>query len=453
MSQLKFDRPIAHRGLHDRAAGVIENSASAFEAAIAGRYHIECDLQLSSDGVPIVFHDDDLERLTGRTGAVGSLTAAELTTLPLLGSATGDCPQRFTEMLKQVAGRTLLQVELKQQPKGPGTERLAQAAAEAIAAYDGPVTVESFDPWLLVAIRRAGYRGQLGIITYGYDKPEWDGHLTVWQTVRSALSAALPVDAVRLHVGLQREPRAWRRRASSAAGASRSPPGPSARRKWPPRRWPKAPTRSCSRDSMRTRFELAIIVALLSGPALAQNQTLPPTDTNYDSQLGGPYDPAPGVGIVSRDRTAPPAPGLYSICYVNAFQTQPDEADWWNSEHPDLLLMRDGSLFEDENWPGEYLLDITTAGKARGAGRDRRTMDRPMCTRRVSGRRGRQPRYVDTIRRADHDGKRRRLCADARPAGARQRPRPRAEERRRARPGWPRARLRFRHHRELRGLR
>jgi glycerophosphoryl diester phosphodiesterase len=82
-----FDRPIAHRGLHDRAHGVIENSRSAFEAAIARGFTIECDVQLSRDGVPVIFHDDDLERITGRTGPVSSLTAGELGATPLLGSA------------------------------------------------------------------------------------------------------------------------------------------------------------------------------------------------------------------------------------------------------------------------------------------------------------------------------------------------------------------------------
>ena len=173
-----FDRPIAHRGLHNRAAGIIENSAAAFEAAIGAGYHIECDLQLSSDGEPIVFHDDDLERLTGRKGPVGGLTALELTGLPLLGSAGGDCPQKFGDMLAQVAGRTLLQVELKHQQTKDATETLARRAAEAIATYAGPLVVESFDPNLLTAIRRYGYRGRLGIISYRYDQPEWEGDMS-----------------------------------------------------------------------------------------------------------------------------------------------------------------------------------------------------------------------------------------------------------------------------------
>ena len=61
-------RPIAHRGLHDAASGVIENTASAFRAAIAGGYGIECDLQISADGEAMVHHDDALGRLTDGTG-------------------------------------------------------------------------------------------------------------------------------------------------------------------------------------------------------------------------------------------------------------------------------------------------------------------------------------------------------------------------------------------------
>lgn len=176
-----FDRPIAHRGLHDRAAGVIENSAAAFDNAIAAGYHIECDVQLSRDGVPVVFHDDDLERLTGRTGPVGSLTADELAALPLIGSADGACPQRFSEMLAQVGGRTLLQVELKHQPTREATQTLARRVSAAIAGYRGPLVIESFDPHLLIEMRRAGYRGRLGIISYRYDNPEWDPDLSAGQ--------------------------------------------------------------------------------------------------------------------------------------------------------------------------------------------------------------------------------------------------------------------------------
>jgi hypothetical protein len=91
---------------------------------------------------------------------------------------------------------------------------------------------------------------------------------------------------------------------------------------------------------------------------------LPPANAAFDYQLGGAYDPPAGVQIVSRDRAEAPAPGVYGICYVNGFQSQPDEADIWLNDHPDLVL-RDGggSPVIDPDWPDEMLLDITSADK------------------------------------------------------------------------------------------
>ncbi|WP_022929838.1 endo alpha-1,4 polygalactosaminidase [Patulibacter americanus] len=90
---------------------------------------------------------------------------------------------------------------------------------------------------------------------------------------------------------------------------------------------------------------------------------LPPANAPFDYQLGGAYRPPSGVRIVVRDRGAAPVRGRYGVCYVNAFQTQPDEASWWKAEHPDLLLRRDGRPVADEDWPDEFLLDTATAAK------------------------------------------------------------------------------------------
>ena len=63
---------------------------------------------------------------------------------------------------------------------------------------------------------------------------------------------------------------------------------------------------------------------------------------------------AAGVAVVSRDRSSKPVQGLYSICYINAFQTQAEETKWWKANHPDVLLKTaSGKLVEDQNWPGE----------------------------------------------------------------------------------------------------
>ena len=237
-SRPRFDRPIAHRGLHDRGAGIIENSLSAFKAAIDRGFAIECDVQLSRDGVPMVFHDDELTRLTGREGPVGSFTAEALERLPLLGSEAGDTPLRLTAFLEQVAGRTLLQVELKRQPNEAMRQTLARTAAAAFADYAGPLTVESFDPQLLIAVRRHGYRGPIGIITTHYrdDEPGLSRgerrvlrHLLHWPSTRfdfiSCFRGALDLPAVRFFRALGMPVTAWtirspeEARAALAAGA------------------------------------------------------------------------------------------------------------------------------------------------------------------------------------------------------------------------------------------
>lgn len=177
MKQPPFPRPIAHRGLHDRARGVIENSSAAFAAAIEHGFGIECDLQLTADGEAIVFHDADLERLLGQPGLVRSWPSDELVVTPLTGSAAGDCPQTFSELLTQVAGQAPLVVEVKHQANAADTEALGRRVVECVEAYEGPLVIKSFDPHMLVTLRRAGYAGPLGIITYGYDKPEWYGDM------------------------------------------------------------------------------------------------------------------------------------------------------------------------------------------------------------------------------------------------------------------------------------
>ena len=99
-------RPIAHRGLHDLAAGVVENTASAFEAAIAGRYAIETDVQISADGEAMVHHDDALGRLTEGMGRLAELSAAQIKSIQF--KATADRILTLGELLDLVAGRATL---------------------------------------------------------------------------------------------------------------------------------------------------------------------------------------------------------------------------------------------------------------------------------------------------------------------------------------------------------
>ncbi|GIE85789.1 endo alpha-1,4 polygalactosaminidase [Actinoplanes regularis] len=97
--------------------------------------------------------------------------------------------------------------------------------------------------------------------------------------------------------------------------------------------------------------------------ARAPRAALPPANAKFDYQIGGAYTPPSGVTVVSRDREAAPAAGIYNICYVNAFQTQPGAESWWQTNHPDLLLRdKNGKLVIDGDW-NEILLDLSTAAK------------------------------------------------------------------------------------------
>lgn len=90
--------------------------------------------------------------------------------------------------------------------------------------------------------------------------------------------------------------------------------------------------------------------------------TLPPVAAGVDYQLGEPYPPPEGVSVVVRDSTARPAEGLYNLCYVNAFQSQPAETAWWSEVHPEAVLHgADGAPVSDPGWPDEVLFDTSDA--------------------------------------------------------------------------------------------
>jgi glycerophosphoryl diester phosphodiesterase len=131
----------AHRGLH--GPGVPENSLAAAEGAIARGMGIECDIQMSADGLPMVFHDWELARLTGRPEATEELDADNLETLSLLG--TDDRPAKLATFLGRVAGQVPLLIEIKSKP-GYDVERTCASVARLLDAYQGAAAVMSFDP-------------------------------------------------------------------------------------------------------------------------------------------------------------------------------------------------------------------------------------------------------------------------------------------------------------------
>jgi glycerophosphoryl diester phosphodiesterase len=168
-------RPIAHRGLHDRAAGLIENSFEAADAAIALGCAIECDIQMSADGEAFVFHDYELERLTGAPGEIGAMNAADLSKLSLQHARGAGSIPTLTAFLEHVAGRAPVIIEIKS--RFDGDMRLAERAARIVQEHAGAVALKSFDPSIIAHLRRAGVgaRTPLGIVTEAsFDHPEWD---------------------------------------------------------------------------------------------------------------------------------------------------------------------------------------------------------------------------------------------------------------------------------------
>ena len=173
LPQTLVTTPIAHRGYHDKAAGRIENSPAAARAAIAAGYGIEMDLQLSADGVAMVFHDEDMTRLTGKPGLLSTYTTAELGRIRLQGGPDGI--PRFAEILALVAGRVPLLVELKDQTltMSDTDGRLEAATAAALAGYTGDVALMSFNPHCIAHLARLVPQVPRGLTTSAFTVEDW----------------------------------------------------------------------------------------------------------------------------------------------------------------------------------------------------------------------------------------------------------------------------------------
>ncbi len=181
----------AHRGLH--SPGVPENSPAAFAAAIARGLGIECDVQRSSDGRAMVFHDWELDRLTGETGAVGARTAAQLGGVALTGG--GDTIPSLRQVLDEVAGRVPILIEVKSRRDSP-VAALALAVRRELEGYRGPHAVMSFDPRVSRWFARHSPETVRGlVITEGNDrgvlgrlKGNFRRHLSLWHAMPDFLA-------------------------------------------------------------------------------------------------------------------------------------------------------------------------------------------------------------------------------------------------------------------------
>jgi glycerophosphoryl diester phosphodiesterase len=178
-------RPVAHRGLHDPACHIVENTPSAFTAAIAGGYAIECDVQVSSDGEAMVHHDDALGRLTDGSARLDSMTAAALRQVRF--KETSDRMMAIGELCDLVGGRVALFIELKS--RFDSDVRLVKRAGAVLGAYSGPAALMSFDPGPIAALRSIAPKIVRGIVAERRKKPQTERGPGTMRYARDALNA------------------------------------------------------------------------------------------------------------------------------------------------------------------------------------------------------------------------------------------------------------------------
>ena len=163
-------RPIAHRGLHDAATGIVENTPAAARAAMARGFAIECDVQLSRDGEAMVFHDFALDRLVQGQGDVANCDASALQALPF--KAGTDRMATLGDYLAMIGGAVPLICEIKS--RFDSDMRLADRALAVVAGQNHPVALKSFDPAVVAHLRVAGAKVPLGMVAeVHYCHPEW----------------------------------------------------------------------------------------------------------------------------------------------------------------------------------------------------------------------------------------------------------------------------------------
>jgi glycerophosphoryl diester phosphodiesterase len=157
------ERDYAHRGLHGN--GIPENSRAAFARAIAGGHGIELDVQRSSDGQPVVFHDDALDRLTGESGPVVRRSAAQLGAIALAGTVEGvtETIPTLRQVLAQIAGQVPVLIEVKSD-RHARIAALCLAVRRVLEGYTGQHAVMSFDPRVSRWFRRHSPHTVRGLI-------------------------------------------------------------------------------------------------------------------------------------------------------------------------------------------------------------------------------------------------------------------------------------------------
>jgi glycerophosphoryl diester phosphodiesterase/enamine deaminase RidA (YjgF/YER057c/UK114 family) len=169
MMRAWLNRPIAHRGLHDAKRGIIENTATAFAAAVHCGYSIETDIRVAANGEPVIFHDKRLERLTFGTGRVAEKSVAALRAIEF--RATADRILGLGEFLDLIGGRVPLFLEIKSEWGRDHT--LEERVASVVKGYRGPAAVMSFDPGSMAAMHTFAPGIPRGLSAMRYTGADW----------------------------------------------------------------------------------------------------------------------------------------------------------------------------------------------------------------------------------------------------------------------------------------
>lgn len=138
------EQPIAHRGFFNYS-NAPENTIAAFNRAIEHHYAIELDVQIISDGTPVVFHDNELSRLTGKDGYLTNLKSEDLKNY-IIQKSDQHIPT-LKEVLDAVDGKTPILLEIKNSSLKPQDD--CAKIYEVLKDYSGEVAIQSFNPYAL----------------------------------------------------------------------------------------------------------------------------------------------------------------------------------------------------------------------------------------------------------------------------------------------------------------
>jgi glycerophosphoryl diester phosphodiesterase len=165
-----LNRPIAHRGLH-RGQEIPENSMLAFEAALANYHPIELDIQLLADGKVAVFHDHDLQRLTGQPGLITQQTSETIQSLRLF--QTDQTVPLLSDVLDFINGQVPVLIELKNEGEVGAVEA---AVLEVVSTYRGEFAIQAFNPFSLEFFKHKAPNIRRGQLSGNFDGEDLAWH-------------------------------------------------------------------------------------------------------------------------------------------------------------------------------------------------------------------------------------------------------------------------------------